>query len=135
MPNLNVVILSGRLTRDPELRYTTAGIPVLEMRIANNTYHRRSDGEWTTEVAYVNVTAWQALAERTYESVGKGDAVVTTGGLISHEWKDAEGATRSMLSIRASRIQYLTREGRKEDEGDPQEAEETQEELPEEEPF
>lgn len=127
MPNLNIIVLSGRLTRDPELRYTQAGIPVLEMRIANNAFFRRSGGEWTTETTYVNIIAWQALAERTYESIGKGDAVVVTGRIHSHDWEDSDGVKRSQVNVRANRIQYLTRDGAAE-------KDETQEEMLEETP-
>jgi len=110
MPNLNVVVLTGRMTRTPELKYTQSGVPVLHARIANNTYYRAADGEWKSEATYVGFVAWQALAERCYENLQKGSAVVITGRLNSNEWETSDGEKRSQIEIRADRVQFLDRQ-------------------------
>lgn len=109
MPNLNSVTISGRLTRDPELRYTQSGVPVFRGRMANNTFFKSADGEWNRETAYTGFVAWQALAERCYENLKKGSAVIVTGRLSSSEWETSEGEKRSQIEIRADRVHFLDR--------------------------
>jgi len=109
MPHLNAVHLSGRLTKDPELRYTKAGVPVFNARVANNSYFRLADGEWQQETTYIGFVAWQALAERCYESLKKGSAVLVSGRLTSNEWEAEDGQKRSMIELRADRVQFLDR--------------------------
>ena len=124
LPHLNVVHLAGRLTRDPELRYTQSGVPVFNARLAANSFFRAADGEWKRETAYVGVVAWQGLAERCFENLHKGSAVLVSGRLTSSEWATQQGERRSSLEIRADHIQFLDRPQPGEDGGDgPEETE------------
>jgi len=109
MPNLNVVYITGRLTRDPEMRYTKSGVGVFNGRLASNTFYRTADGEWSRDTTYVSFVAWQALAERCYENLKKGSAILIHGRLNSSEWENAEGEKRSQLEIRADRVSFLDR--------------------------
>jgi single-strand DNA-binding protein len=109
MPHINSLHISGRLTRDPELRYTQAGVPVFKGRIASNSFYRSADGEWQQETTYVGLVAWQALAERCYENLKKGSAILVSGRLSSSEWENEDGEKRSMLEVRADRVQFLDR--------------------------
>ena len=59
---INKVILSGRLTRDPELRYTPNGASVSSFSLASSRRYKAQDGEWKEIVAFVNVVAWGKLA-------------------------------------------------------------------------
>jgi single-strand DNA-binding protein len=130
LPNLNAVHLSGRLTRDPELRYTQAGVPVLNGRMAANTFYRAADGEWRRETAYISFVAWQGLAERCFEQLRKGSAVLISGRLASSEWENEQGERRSSVEIRADRVQFLDRsEGGGEEDGEGQEDTETSAEV------
>jgi single-strand DNA-binding protein len=117
MPNLNITIVSGRLTRTPELKYTQSGVPVLRARLANNNFYRTADGEWKREATFVGFVAWQALAERCYENLQKGSAVMVTGRLNSSEWETGEGEKRSQIEIRADRVQFLERKPSEEIDG------------------
>jgi single-strand DNA-binding protein len=128
MPNLNTVYVTGRLTRDPELRYTKSGVAVFHGRLANNTFFRTADGEWNRDTAYFGFVAWQALAERCYEHLKKGSAVLLHGRLTSDEWETADGEKRSQLEIRADRVSFLDRtagdgHGEIETDGDQEEVE------------
>ena len=123
MPNLNITIVSGRLTRTPELKYTQSGVPVLRARLANNNFYRTADGEWKREATFVGFVAWQALAERCYENLQKGSAVMVTGRLNSSEWETGDGEKRSQIEIRADRVQFLERKPSEEIDGQ-QEADE-----------
>lgn len=107
MPSLNQVFITGRLTRDPELRYTQSGVPFLNARLASNSYYRGADGEWKQETTFFGLVAWQGLAERCFEELRKGSAVMVSGRLQSSEWTSTDGEKRSSLEIRADRIQFL----------------------------
>lgn len=109
MPNLNVVYITGRLTRDPEMRYTQNGVAVFNGRLASNSFYRAADGEWKKDTTYTGFVAWQALAERCYENLKKGSAVLVHGRLNSSEWETSEGEKRFQLEIRADRVSFLDR--------------------------
>jgi single-strand DNA-binding protein len=106
---LNRVFMAGNLTRDPELRSTASGVPVANFRIAANRWYRSPDGERREDVCYVNVVAWQRLAELVGERLRKGSAVLVEGELQSRQWDAENGARRSAVEIRAFRIQFLNR--------------------------
>ena len=63
LPRLNRVYLVGRLTKDPEVKQTQTGKSVLNARMAVNHPYRDGDGNWQEEVTYIDVVAWQRLAE------------------------------------------------------------------------
>jgi len=108
MPSLNQVFITGRLTADPTLRYTQgSGVPVLNARVASNSYYRGADGEWKQETTFVGLVAWQGLAERCFEELRKGSPVMVSGRLESSEWTTTDGEKRSSLEIRADRVQFL----------------------------
>lgn len=110
MPHLNTATISGRLTRDPELRYMQSGTPVFRARLANNTFYKSADGEWKRETAYIGIVAWQALAERCYENLQRGSAVIVTGRLVSVEINQQDkGTIHSSMEIRADKVQFLDR--------------------------
>lgn len=109
MPNLNTATISGRLTIGPKMQYTQDGTPVFRARLANNTFYKGADGEWKRDTAYIDFICWQGLAERCYEYLKKGSAVIVTGRLVSSEWEDGEGEKRSKFEIRADLVQFLDR--------------------------
>lgn len=106
--SLNDVKLVGRLTRDPELRFTTGGIPVCHFRIAvGRRYKDRNSGEWKEEVAFVPCSVWRETAERCAQRLKKGSPVFVEGRLRSKEWTTKEGLKRSDLELDILRIQFL----------------------------
>ena len=107
LPALNKVMIVGKLTKDPELRYTQNGIPVINCRIALNRRFRDSSGEWKEDVCYVGVVCWQKLAENCAEHLKKGSTVFLEGELQSHSWENGDGSRRSVVEIHAQRIQFL----------------------------
>jgi len=113
---LNKVLLSGRLTRDPELRYTPSGVAVMTFSLALNRRYKDQSGEWKDEVSFVNVVAWQRQAELASEYLKKGSAVYVEGRLQSRSWETGEGQKRSVLEVRAERLQFLDRAKRDEEE-------------------
>lgn len=125
LASINKVMLSGRLTRDPELRYTPGGVAVMTFSLALNRRYKDQSGEWKEEVSFVNVVVWQKQAELASEYLKKGSAVYVEGRLQSRSWETSEGSKRSTLEVRAERLQFLDKvrregegaEGKPEEEG------------------
>ena len=108
MPDLNKVLLAGRLTRDPELRYIASGTAVCKLGLAASRYYRTRDGERKEDTVFLNVTVWDKSAEFCGENLQKGRPVLVEGRLVSSEWEDKNtGQKRSSLEIRADRVQQL----------------------------
>ncbi len=107
MISFNKVFLIGNLTRDPELRYTPSGVPVASMRLAINTQFRDKSGERKIETCYVNIVAWNRQAELCSQFLSKGRRVLVEGRLQSRSWETSDGTKRSIIEVRADRIQFL----------------------------
>jgi len=109
--NINRVVLTGNLTRDPELRALPSGTSVCNLRVACNT--RRKDGnEWVDKPNYFDVTVWGAQGENCANYLSKGRPVAIDGRLEWREWQDKEGNKRQSVDIVADSVQFLgSREG------------------------
>ncbi|MFO7676124.1 MAG: single-stranded DNA-binding protein [bacterium] len=108
--SLNIVLLTGRVTMDPELRYTPKGTAVLQFRVAvNRRYPDRSTGEWKEDTSFFTVIVWAQQAERLGEQMKKGSAVMIEGELRSRSWETQSGDKRSVVEIHARRVQVLDR--------------------------
>ncbi len=107
MASLNKVFLIGNLTRDPELRYTTSGVPVANLRIAVNRRFRDKSGELKEDTCFVTVTAWDKQAEICNQYLQKGRQIFVEGRLQSRSWETSDGQKRSAIDVRAERIQFL----------------------------
>lgn len=107
MANYNKVVLIGNLTRDPELRYTPAGIAVVNLGLAVNRRFRDRNGEQKDEVCYVNIVVWDKQAEACNQYLQKGRPVFIDGRLQSRSFEDSSGNKRSVLEVRAERVQFL----------------------------
>lgn len=109
---LNKVLLMGRLTRDPETRYTASGAPVVNFGLAVNRRYQDQSGEWRDETCFVNAVAWRKLAERLSSQLKKGSAVFVEGRLQSRSWEAQDGTRRSTIEVNAMSVQVLDkREG------------------------
>src|SRR5215208_4364033 len=113
MRGINKVILLGRATRDAELRATTAGKPVSNLRLATNRVTRAKDGEAVEHTQYHTVICWDRLAEQTGKHVTKGRLVYVEGRLESRSFTDKEGKERAVTEVIASDVQFLDAPGTK----------------------
>lgn len=105
VPDLNQVIIAGRLTRDPELRYIASGMALCKLAVANTRYFKRKDGERGEETTFVDVTLWDKQAEWAGERLKKGRPVLVEGRLKTDQWEDkSTGQKRSRLDILARRV-------------------------------
>ena len=108
LPELNLVLLSGRLTRDPDNRMTQKGQAVCGFDIAvNRRYLDNASGEWKDDVAYVPVSLFGPAAQRAQDKLKKGVPVVVEGRLVLNEYTDKAGQTRRVLRVSARRVQIL----------------------------
>jgi len=107
MANLNKVFLIGNLTRDPELRYTPAGVAVANLGLAVNRRFRDKSGELKEDVCFLTVTVWDKQAEACCQYLKKGSPVFVEGVLQSRSWETTDGQKRSTIDVRAERVQFL----------------------------
>ncbi len=126
MPEMNSVIIAGNLTKDPVFRQTTNGTPVVNFTVASNRKFRDSGSQWQEDVCYVGIVAWNKLADSCRDRLKKGSAVLVDGELQSRNWKTDDGHNRSIVEIKARRIQFLNKRGRLSDVSSDQESEEDQ---------
>jgi len=112
--DLNRVILIGRLTRDPELRYTQSGTGVASFSIANNRTYSVS-GEKKEEVSYFDCVAWSKLGEIITEYCKRGQRIAIEGRMQQRRWDDQEGNKRSKIEVVVENFQFLTSRGGGED--------------------
>lgn len=108
MADLNKVLLIGRLTRDPELRYTPAGKPVCDLAIAINKTYIKEDKTKVEETVFVDVTVWGKQAESTAEHMKKGKTIFIEGELKLDSWESKAGEKRSKMRVTARSIQFLS---------------------------
>ncbi|MCC6152663.1 MAG: single-stranded DNA-binding protein [Candidatus Hydrogenedentes bacterium] len=107
MPDVNKVILAGRLTRDPELRYLPSGMAVCKLGLAVSRFYKSKDGEKREETMFINVTTWGKTAEYTNEYLRKGRPVLVEGQLRSNDFEDKSGQKRTVIEVNAERVQQL----------------------------
>jgi single-strand DNA-binding protein len=99
------IIVTGNLTRDPELRFTPSGSPVATFGIAvNRNYQDKKTSEWIENTEFFRVTAWFKLAENCAESLKKGDRVIVIGKKLSASAYEKDGQQRATLEITASLV-------------------------------
>ena len=106
--NINRVIITGNLTRDPELRSTPGGTSVCKLRVAVNSRRRDSSGEWIDKPNYFDVTVWGAQGENCSNYLSKGRPVAIDGRLDWREWEASDGSgKRQAVEIIADSVQFL----------------------------
>ncbi|OGR94655.1 MAG: hypothetical protein A2016_10695 [Elusimicrobia bacterium GWF2_62_30] len=108
MPEINQVMIAGRLTRDPELRFTQKQQGVVSLSVAvNRRFQDAASGEWKDDVTFVPVTVWGPAAERCKDKMKKGSPVLVEGRLTASEYTDKTGAKRKEMKITARRVQLM----------------------------
>lgn len=107
MANLNKVLLIGRLTRDPELRYIQSGSAVAEFGLATNREWTTPQGEKKEQTCFVDVVIYGKGAEIFNQYMKKGRQVFIEGRLDFSEWKDKDGNRKSKLRVVSENFQFL----------------------------
>jgi single-strand DNA-binding protein len=105
--NINVVAITGNLTRDPELRSTPGGTSVCKLRVAVNSRRKDQSGQWVDKPNYFDVTVWGAQGENCANYLSKGRPVAVEGRLDWREWEAQDGSKRQAVEIIANSVQFL----------------------------
>ena len=102
---LNHIVLMGRLTRDPELRYTQSQLPVTSFRLAvDRDYGGRDGGERQTD--FIDIVAWRSTAEFVSKYFTKGSMAVVSGRLQIRDWTDRDGNKRTTAEVVADNVYF-----------------------------
>lgn len=102
MQGLNRVELIGNLGRAPEMRFTSGGNPVVNLRLAVNTGFGDKQ-----RVGWFTIVAWSKLAEVCNQYLGKGSRIFVEGRLQIRQWEGDDGQTRYATEIVANRVLFL----------------------------
>lgn len=106
--SINRVVISGNLTRDPELRATTSGTSVLSLGVAVNDRRRNQQtGEWEDYPNYIDCTMFGARAEGIHRYLSKGTKVAIEGKLRWSQW-ERDGQKRSKIEVIVDEIEFMT---------------------------
>ena len=109
---LNKVMLIGNLGADPELRQTTSGTSVCEMRIATNeSWFDKQANERKDRVEWHRVIVWGASGENCAKYLSKGSKAYVEGRIQTREWQDQSGNKRYTTEIVANSVQFLSTRG------------------------
>jgi len=108
MANVNKVILLGKLTRDPEVKYTPKGLAVADFGLAVNRTYATDAGEKREEATFIDITVWGKTAEVARQYLAKGRQVYVEGRLQLDSWEDKQsGQKRSKLRVIGETIQFI----------------------------
>ena len=102
---LNKIILIGRLTADPELRYTGNGTAVTNFDLAVERSFKNQDGE--NETDFIKITVWRKQAEICANNLGKGRLVAVEGRLQMSGYETDEGYNRKVAEVVANNVRFL----------------------------
>ncbi len=102
---MNKVFLIGRLTRDPELRYTGSNTPVATFSIAINRSFTNSQGE--READFINIVVWRKQAENVKNYLQQGSQVAIDGRIQTRNYEDKEGQKRYVTEVVADNVEFL----------------------------
>lgn len=106
--SLNLVVLIGNLTADPELQYTQSGVARTNFRIAINRQYRDSNDELQEETDFIPIVVWRNQAENCATYLSKGRSVAVTGRLRRRSWENDDGETQWFTEVVARNVQFLS---------------------------
>ena len=110
--SLNKVQLIGNLTREPEIRYTTGGTPVVTFGLATNKSWKDQDGNVKEVAEFHNIVAWNKMAEICQQLLAKGMKVYIEGSLTTRSWESDDGSTRYKTEVRVNDMILLDSKGK-----------------------
>jgi single-strand DNA-binding protein len=108
MTDVNVTVIQGRLTRDPELKYTAKGTAVLSFSIASNKSIKKND-QWEDETSFFDIVQFGKVAEYTKQKISRGVGVLVSGELKQERW-EKDGQQRSRVTVVAQSVLPVLRE-------------------------
>lgn len=106
---MNKAIISGRLTREPDVRYTTTGKVVCQFTLAVDRPFTNQDGQ--KEADFINIVVWGKIAELCGNSLAKGHRALVEGRLQIRSYDGKDGAKRYVTEVVANSVEFLERKG------------------------
>lgn len=107
MRGFSKAIITGNLTRDPELRTTTSGNNVCSFSVAVNRTYKGADGENKEDVSYIDCVAWGKLGEVISNYAKKGSSVLVSGRLSQRSFEGKDGVKRSRTEVVAEDFNFI----------------------------
>jgi single-strand DNA-binding protein len=108
---MNKVVLIGRLTKDPDLRYTSSNIPAASFTVAVNRPFQNQNG--VREADFINVVVWRKQAENVKKYIGKGGLVAVEGRIQTRNYDDKDGKKVYVTEVVADSVQFLESKGQR----------------------
>ncbi len=108
---MNKVVLIGRLTKDPELRYTSSNIPSATFSVAVNRPFQNQNG--VREADFINIVVWRKQAENVKKYITKGSLVAIEGRIQTRNYDDKDGKKVYVTEVIADNVQFLESKGQK----------------------
>lgn len=108
---LNKAMIIGRLGKDPELRYTQSGMPVVSLAMATSENYVDKDGIKQEKTEWHTVVFFNRQAELCAQFLSKGSLIYVEGSLQTRSWEDTQGQKRYTTEIRGNRVQFLDKKG------------------------
>lgn len=102
---MNKVILTGRLTTDPDGRHTSSGIPVASFSLAVDRKYKNANGEKETD--FIPCVTWRKTAELVSQYLRKGSKILVEGSLQMERYEDREGNKRTVYKVQVESIEFL----------------------------
>lgn len=107
MRGFSKAIITGNITRDPEMRSTNAGSGVCSFSVAVNRTYRDASGNSKEEVSFLDCSAWGKTGETIAKYAKKGNAILVSGRLSQRSWEDKTGNKRSSVEIVVEDFNFL----------------------------
>ncbi len=107
LPNINLVVISGRLVEDAVVRYTPQGTPVCNVRFASDRNFRNAQGQWVKEPLFISLVLFREVAERSMGKLKRGTPVIVEGSLRSRDFETREGQKKTVFEIVVRRLHVL----------------------------
>lgn len=107
MSTVNMVMLIGRLGKDPELRYSQSGTPILSMSIATDKSYTDQQGARHEHTEWHKIVCFQRVAENCAQYLSKGSLVFVEGSLTTRQWKAEDGTDRYSTEVHARTVKFL----------------------------
>lgn len=108
--SVNRVVLSGNLTRDPEVRTTQGGTPIMSLGLAVNDRRKNSNGEWEDYANFIDCTMFGNRAQNVSQYLSKGQRVMIDGKLRYSQW-ERDGQKRSKIEVIVDDIDFQANRG------------------------
>ena len=109
--SVNLVILLGRLGKDPEMRYTNQQLPICTFSIATSERRKDQSGNWGDHTEWHNIISFGKLAETCSQYLKKGREVYIEGRIQTRKWQDKEGKDRYTTDIIARNVRFVGSKG------------------------